>query len=157
VADTKGNAYVLGAGPTPNTGVVQSIYYAPHILAAAAGGNAVVVTFNAAVTFPSVAIVEYAGVKLPDKSASNSGSTIAASSGPVTTTAAPELVFAAGLPDNSAAANFASGGTGFTVRAITSVAGMLVEDQIVSTLGTYQATGTLTAATPWVMQTVTFK
>ncbi|MGZ3444027.1 MAG: hypothetical protein ACXVDD_31120, partial [Polyangia bacterium] len=157
VTDTAGTSYVLAAGPTTNTGVLQAIYYAKQIGAAAAGGNTVTATYNTTVTYPTIALAEYSGVTTADKSATNTGSTLAASSGPVTTTVAPELVFAAGLPDNNSAPDFASGGGGFTVRVITSVAGMILEDRIASPVGSYQATGTLTSASPWVMQTVTFK
>jgi hypothetical protein len=48
VTDSKGNAYQRAAGPTLLNGVLsQAIYYAKNITGAAAGANAVTVTFSA--------------------------------------------------------------------------------------------------------------
>jgi len=46
------------AGPTVGTKLTQSIYYAENI---AAGTNTVSVTFNTAVLYPDVRVLEYSG------------------------------------------------------------------------------------------------
>jgi hypothetical protein len=66
-------------------------------------------------------------------------------------------VFAAGIPNNCRLPNFATTGAGFNERAITPRAGMLVEDIIATSIGTFTARGTLTRASEWVLQAVTFK
>ena len=63
VTDTKGNVYLLAAGPTSASGFgTQSIYYAQNIAAANANGNTVTVTFDKAVAFPDLRIAEYKGI-----------------------------------------------------------------------------------------------
>ena len=90
--------------PSPTargSGISQAIYYAKNIKAAAAGTNTVTVTFSAATAVSSTsARLEYSGldpVNPFDVGASASGTSTSASSGAVTTTAARELIFGAGM------------------------------------------------------------
>jgi len=58
ITDSKGNTYLRAVGPTVGTKLTQSIYYAKNI---AAGTNTVSVTFNTAVLYPDVRVLEYTG------------------------------------------------------------------------------------------------
>jgi hypothetical protein len=152
ITDTRGNAYVLAIGPTTGTGLRQSIYYARNI---AAGSNTVTVTFSKAATFVDVRALEYSGLDPAnplDKTAGAAGSGTTASSGTVTTTAASELIFGAGMT----VAKFTGVGTGFISRIITSPDADIAEDRSVAATGTYSATAP-NIASSWVMQVATFK
>ena len=95
VTDSRGNNYALAAGPTAGSGLTQAIYYAKNI---AAGSNTVTVRFNTSATEPELRIFEYAGLDTAnplDQSASATGSAVITDSGPATTTAPNELIFAA--------------------------------------------------------------
>ncbi len=60
VSDTSQNSYQLAVGPTIRSGALtQSIYYAPNIAGAGAGGNTVKVTFSALASYPDIRILEY--------------------------------------------------------------------------------------------------
>ncbi len=150
VTDNRGNTYSLAIGPTSGTGLRQSVYYAKGIVG---GTTTVTVTFNQAAVYPDIRILEYAGVSTLDKTAGASGNSTSANSGTASTTAANELIFGA----NTVATSTTSAGTSFTSRIITTPDGDVAEDRIVSAIGTYSATATLSSAGPWVMQMVTFK
>src|SRR5258706_7414540 len=156
VTDTKGNTYVLAVGPTVQTGVAtQAIYYAKNITAAAATANAVTVTFTPAAAFPDIRIAEYSGldnVTTLDVSLGAQGNSTTGNRGPVTTTNANDLLVGANLVQS-----LTSGpGTGYTSRTITSPAGENLEDRVVTTIGSYNATAPLASAT-WIMQMVAFR
>ena len=149
VKDSAGNTYSLAIGPTSGSGLQQSIYYAPNIVA---GSNTVTVTFSQAAAYPDVRILEYRGVTALDVTAGASGSSASANSGAATTTVANELIFGADM-----VATFTSAaGSGFTSRIITSPDGDIAEDKVVTTAGSNSATATLRSSGPWVMQMVTF-
>jgi chitodextrinase len=157
VTDTKGNLYTRAVGPTAVGGAVhsQSIYYAKNIVAAA-GGNTVTVQFNAAVQYPDIRILEYSGldpVNPVDVTVAATGSSATSSSGAVTTTNANDLLVAANIVQTTTTA----AGAGFTSRVITSPNGDIAEDRIVTAVGSYSATATLSGAGTWVMQLVAFK
>ena len=156
VTDTKGNVYLQAVGPTVQAGVAtQSIYYANNIGAATAGANAVTVTFTGAATFPDIRVVEYSGldpIAPLDVAVGGSGTTAAATSGAVTTTTANDLLVAA----NYVQGITSGAGTGFTARVITSPDSDLVEDRVVSTVGSYSATATVSTG-GWIMQMVAFR
>jgi hypothetical protein len=154
IADTAGNSYALAAAPVSTSGVALAVYFARGI--SASTSDTVTVDFDSADVL-CLAILEYSGVSQVDQSAPGTGSGAMASTGTVTTSAARELVFGAGEPDQNATANFATAGSGFTKRAITSISGMIAEDMIVSQPGSYSASGTLDVSSGWVMQVVTFK
>ena len=153
VKDSHGNTYSLAAPTIRGTNLSQAIYYLKNI---AAGSNTVTVTFNQASAFVDARALEYSGLDPTnplDVTASQSGSGTNAGSGPATTSSSNELIFGA----NTVFTGNASPGPNFVARIITSPDSNLAEDEIVTTAGTYDATATLTAAGPWVMQLATFK
>jgi hypothetical protein len=154
ISDSAGNSYVLADMPTSTSGAVLAIYYASNI--ASAASNTVTVRLDAS-DFPCVAILEYLGVTRLDQTTAGSGASAIASSGTVVTSAARELVFGAGQPDQNHSTNFSGAGSGQNLRVITGVSGMLAEDSIASEVGTYAATAPLTRSSSWVMRVVTFE
>jgi hypothetical protein len=154
VTDTKGNVYVLAVGPTMVPGhLTQWIYYAKNI---AAGANTVKVTFSAAASYPDLRIAEYSGidsVNPVDVTAVATGSSINAATTAVTTTNPTDLLVAA----NMVMTFTASAGAGFTLRQRTPTDGDILEDRVVTSVGSYAGTATLTSAGYWVMQMVAFR
>ena len=59
VTDSKGNTYTRAVGPTTNTGLQESVYYAKNIVG---GSNTVTVKFNQAAAYLDVRILEYSGL-----------------------------------------------------------------------------------------------
>ncbi len=156
VADSAGNVYQQAAPLVTGTGLRQTIWYAKNIVASAANTNAVTVTFSGALPFVDVRALEYRGLdKLNpvDVTASASGSTVTASSGPVTTTFASELVFAAGMTQGG----FVGATGGATTRIITTPDADIAQDSVVSAIGTYTATANQSSASAWVMQVVALR
>jgi hypothetical protein len=157
VVDSKGNTYTRAVGPTiVRSTLSQSIYYAKNIAAATAGSNAVTVTFSRAATAPDIRILEYSGTdpnNPVDVTAANSGDSASSSSGSATTTNATDLIFGANIVETGTSGS----GSGFTTRLLTSPAGDIAEDQMVTTTGSYAASAPLTSAGPWIMQMVAFR
>lgn len=155
VTDSAGNIYQLAAPIVRGSGLSQAIYYASNIKAAAAGANTVTVTFNAAAPYVDLRATEYSGLTASpvDATASSAGTTATASTASVATTAAHELIFAAG----TTAGLFSGAGTNFTTRLITTPNGDIVEDRFVTATGSYNATAPLSGSAAWVMQVVAFK
>jgi hypothetical protein len=159
VKDSLGNSYALAVGPTVGTTSKQSIYYAKNV---AAGSDTVTVTFNQTANYPEVRILEYAGldtVSPLDVSSAGTGSGVTADSGPATTTAANELIFAA----NAVSTSNMGPGSPFISRLLLS-GGDLVEDRIVNVANSYDANSPLGSLSlgvlesgNWVMQMATFK
>jgi YVTN family beta-propeller protein len=156
VTDTRGNRYVLAAGPTTEADAgTQAIYYAANIVAAPAGGNSVTVTFDTAVPYPDVRIAEYGGIdpiNPVDVSVVGTGSGTTSSSGSVTTTSANDLLVAA----NYVTTGTTAAGSGYTARVITSLNGSILEDRVVTSTGSYSATAPLSSGS-WIMQLVAFR
>ena len=161
VTDTSGNTYILAVGPTVQPGpaggggLSQAIYYAKSIASATTGNNIVTVRFSAAAAFPDVRILEYSGLSPTnplDATAAAFGNSATSSSGTATTTSANELLVAA----NTVGGATKGPGPGFTSRMITTPDGDIVEDQIVTATGSYQATASVSAG-PWIMQMVGFR
>ena len=96
VTDSRGNNYVLAAGPTTQAQAgTQAIYYAANVVA---GTNTVTVTFDAAVPYPDVRIAEYSGIDLFnafDVAISGTGTGATSNSGSVTSTNANDLLVGA--------------------------------------------------------------
>ncbi len=96
IADSRGNSYLVAAGPTTSAGnATQVTYYAQNIAAAVAGANTVTVTFNTTVNFPDVRVLEYSGITPTgalDVSVGASGVGTNPSSGPATTSHANDLL-----------------------------------------------------------------
>ena len=111
VTDSRGNNYVLAAGPTTQAQAgTQAIYYAANIVA---GTNTVTVTFDAAVPYPDVRIAEYSGIDLFnafDVAISGTGTGVTSNSGSVTSTNANDLLVGA----NYVTTHSTGPGTGFT-------------------------------------------
>ena len=151
VSDSLGNTYAQAGGMITGSSARQSIYYAKNI---AAGSNTVSVVFNQAARYVDVRILEYSGLDTSnplDVTSSAAGSSVSPNSGAATTTSANELIFGAG----TTATGFYAPGSGFTTRIITGD-GDIAEDKVVSSTGSYSATGQ-TSSAPWVMQMATFR
>jgi hypothetical protein len=134
----------------------QSIYYAKNIVAASSGANTVTVTFNGSARYPDIRILEYSGLDTTnplDGKAAASGSGTSASSGALTTTNANDLIIGANVVQTGTT----GAGTGFTMRLITNPDSDIVEDRLVTVIGTYSATAPLTSPAKWIMQSVAFK
>ena len=156
VTNSAGNMYQLAVPTARGTGLSQAIYYAKNIKAAAAGTNTVTVTFNASTPFVDIRALEYSGldpVNPFDVGTSASGNGTSANSGTVTTTAANELIFGAGMTTGG----FSAAGTNFTSRIITTPDVDIAEDRFVTTTGSYSATASLSGSAAWVMQVATFR
>ena len=150
VKDNVGNVYTLAAGPVSGNGFQQAIYYAKGIKG---GATTVTVTFSQKVPYADIRILEYSGVGMLDQTVGASGASSTSSSGSVTTTAANELIFSA----NTVASYTKKAGSGFTSRIITSQDGNIAQDRIVSSIGTYFDTTSISGSAGWVMQMVSFK
>jgi len=123
VIDSRGNAYALAAGPVVQSATAShAIYYAKNILAAAAGANAVTVTFSVGARFPDIRIAEYSGLDtvnpLDVSVGAQSTATSTSDSGSVTTTSANDLLVGANLVQSTTT----GAGTGYTSRVITTMA-----------------------------------
>jgi hypothetical protein len=155
VTDSAGNTYRLAVPTERGTGLSQAIWYASNIKAAAAGTNTVTVTFSASTPYVDIRALEYSGldpINPFDVGASASGNSTSANSGSVTTTAASELIFGAGMTGGG----FSTAGTNFTTRIIT-VDADIAQDRFVTTAGAYSATASLSGSATWLMQVATFK
>ena len=156
VTDSKGDAYALAVGPTIQSGTAtQAIYYAKNIAAAAANANTVTVTFSTGATSPDVRIAEYSGidpVNPIDTVAPAQGSGSPSNSGSVSTGNANDLLLGANLVQQLTTGP----GPGYTSRVITSPDGDILEDQIVNTSGSHNATAAITGGA-WIMQMVAFR
>src|SRR5262249_37962027 len=100
--------------------------------------------------------IEYSGLDQSnpfDAGTSSSGTSNSANSGAVTTTAAHELIFGAGIT----VGGFGGAGANFTTRIITTPDADIAEDRFVTTEAAYSATALLTGSAAWVMQVATFK
>jgi hypothetical protein len=155
IGDFSGNLYSRAVGPaTESTQLSQSIYYSPNIRAAAAGANVVSVTFSVAAKYVDVRTVEYRGIATAnplDQTSQANGMTAAASAPAVTTTYSNELIVAAGMTTGT----FQPVAAPFVQRTITTPDGDTVEDQIVTSLGSYGVTAQQNGA--WIMQLVAFR
>jgi fibronectin type 3 domain-containing protein len=156
VNDTRGNTYIRAIGPTVRAGfATQSIYYASNISASAANTNIVTVTFNTAQPYPDIRIAEYRGIAAVspvDVVAVGQGSGTTSATSAVSTTSATDLLLGA----NIVAGRTKAAGAGFISRVITKPDGDILEDRVVTSLGSYSATATLTSGA-WIMQLVAFK
>jgi len=154
IADSNNNTYLVAAGPTTSAGnATQLIYYAQNI---AAGANTVTVTFSTTVAAPDVRVLEYSGIMAStalDVSAGASGNGANLSSGSATTSNASDLLVGA----NYVGGAYLAVGSGYTSRLVSIPDGDLVEDQLVSTTGSYSATSTQSPASWWVMQMAAFR
>jgi chitodextrinase len=151
VTDSQGDTFVSVSPPTSWwNGYSAQVFYATNI---AGGATTVTASFRTPVSFfGTLYIHEYAGINAVnpiDATASASGASSFMISG-ITTTTPNDLIFGAGLSDNSVTA----AGTGFTARDL--AYGNIMEDQTGTTPGPYSATATHNGI-QWEMQVVAFR
>jgi len=152
ISDSASNNYQIAVPTFRGNGMSQAIYYCPNIKS---GTNTVTVKFNQPAMFIDLRITEYSGLSKTNTfdtgtSATGNGST--ASSGFITISATNELLFGAGMT----ATTFGAPGPGFSQRVITSPDGDIIEDQIATTAGSFNATASLSSGA-WLMQIAAFK
>jgi len=141
VSDSNGNHYQVAIPTFRGSGMSQAIYFGSNVKA---GSNSVSVQFDQPAAYVDLRATEYSGVastNLFDAGSSGMGSGTSAASGPVSLSATNELLFGAGMT----ATTFTSAGLGFTQRVITSPDADIVEDQVASTLGPFNATAGLSS------------
>ena len=152
MTDSRGNTFVnVGSPVSWGTGYRAQIFYASN---STAGADTVTATFQTSVTsFGVIYAHEYAGISATspvDVTVSASGSSASLNSGTATTTSANDLIFGAGVSDNTVTA----AGSGFTSR--DSAYGNITEDRVAASLGSYAATASHNGA-KWGMQMVAFR
>ncbi len=152
VSDSTGNIYQTAISTFRGNGLSQAIYYAPNIKA---GANTVTVTFNQPAHFVDLRATEYSGLAATivfDGGSSGTGIDSNAGSGPVSVNATNELLFGAGMTSSGF-----TGPTGvFIQRVITVPNSDIVEDEVATTVGTYNATAAMNSGA-YVMQIAAFK
>ena len=152
VSDSAGNTYQIAVPTFRGNGMSQAICYAPNIKA---GSNTVTVLFDHPAVYVDLRVTEYSGLSQSnafDAGASATGIGASAGSGPVNTSATNEVLFGAGMT----ATAFGAATGGFTQRIITSPDADIVEDEVATAAGSYNATATLSSGA-WLMQLAAFK
>jgi len=157
VNDTRGNIYLLAAGPLKGTRLTQSIYYAKKI---ATGTNTVKVIFSPAAASPDIRIFEYSGVSPAsplDASAGASGTSgndAVVRTGTASTSGSGDLIFGAGITNGG----YIQAGASLTAEVITRD-GNIGEDETASQSGTYGVSAELGGygQQNWILQMVAMK
>jgi chitodextrinase len=152
VTDSQGDTFAsVSPQTTWGSGYSAQVFYATNI---AGGATTLTAAFRSSVTaFGVVYIHEYAGISAAnpiDAVAAASGASASMSSGNLTTASANDLIFGAGVSDNSVTA----AGTGFNARDL--AFGNITEDRVGSAAGSYSATATHNGSM-WAMQVVAFR
>jgi chitodextrinase len=152
LTDSRGDTFVnIGSPLNWGNGYSAQVFYAPKIVG---GTNTVTAMFRTSVTaFGVLYMHEYAGinpVSPVDVFASESGASTTLNSGAAITTSPNDLIFGAGVSDNSVTA----AGSGFTSRDL--AYGNITEDHIATSIGSYSATATHNGQM-WGMQIVAFR
>ena len=154
VTDSRGDGYQLAVGPTTIAGVAsQAIYFGANI---AGGANTVTVVFDKAARYVDLRIAEYSGLDAAnpvDVVAAATGSGASSNSGSVVTTYANDLLIGANLVQTQTG----GAGTGFTQRLLTSPDSDILEDRVVTAVGSYSATATVPPGGAWIMQLVALR
>jgi hypothetical protein len=150
VTDSLGSTYEPMVGPVTNSGFRLTIFAAFDVRA---GSDTITVTFSAApATESHLYAHEYAGLVAFDVGAGATGTSAATdgvASGFITTRYANELLFAYSQTGVVVA------GTGFTARS--TFDSNVSEDQLIPTVGTYQATATMTSGSSWTIVAGAFR
>ena len=152
LTDSRGDTFTsVGTPVIWGNGYSAQIFYASNI----AGGSATIsAAFRTSVnSFGVLYVHEYTGISKTnpvDAVASMTGSSSQLSSGTATTTAPNDLLFGAGVSDDSVTAP----GSGFNMR--DSSYGNITEDRVAATPGPYAATATHSGSR-WGMQMVAFR
>ena len=113
-------------------------------------------TFSQAANYPDIRVLEYRGIDPTnpvDLVKFNTGSGGTSSSGSGTTTSAIDLLVAGNIVQQSTIA----AGPNFKARQLTIPDGDIAEDQVVTSIGSYSATASLSGAGGWIMQMVAFR
>ncbi len=134
---------------------MQVLYYARNVVATTAGSNTLTATFDGPASWAEVRYIEYSGVSTTnalDVTASASGTSANASSGAVTTSNANDVIVGANYVQNDTP----GAGSGFTEEQYSGYASIL-EDQYVSTTGSYSATAPESPSGWWIMQMAAFR
>lgn len=161
VSDTANGAYSAAIGPTVDTpgGQTQYVFYRSNIAAANSGTNTITCTFSAsALLFPDMRVSEFSSTLGTTWSVNQSVGLAASSATTDTsgnmpaTTVSNALIYGAGYTSNS----FSTAGPGFTAIDITLTDFNLHEYQVVTSVGSYAATGNDGAGGTVVMQAVAF-
>jgi hypothetical protein len=156
LSDTQGNTYTLVGQATGSTGLGQWIY--SGVINSGGTGNAVTVTMAGPVNGLGIAVWEYSGLASASaidgtpQSAANWGTN--ATTPPLTTTNANDLIFVAATGDSN---KQFSAGTGYTLRAtFGDWPCTAVEDEVTSAVGEFVGSFT-NEAQNWVAQCVALK
>ncbi|MBS1865618.1 MAG: Ig-like domain-containing protein [Acidobacteria bacterium] len=152
ITDSAGNTFAsIGAPLVWGGGFSAQVFYASHI---AGGADTVTASFQTGVTsFGVLYVHEYSGIDPAnpiDVTSSATGSSATLNSGSATTTAPNDLIFGAGVSDNSVTA----AGSGFLSRDL--AYGNITEDRVGASIGSYAATATHNGKI-WGMQMVAFR
>jgi hypothetical protein len=151
VSDSRGDGYATAvASTTWGSNYRAGILFAKNV---AGGTTKVTATLSASVRFATLDVHEYANVDAVnplDGSSAATGSQGTLDSGPITSTGAGDLLFAAGAATGTVSGTW----TGFSVRS--TAGGTIVEDRIARTAGTYNATA-VHGSGSWIMQAAAFK
>jgi len=141
VTDTQGDSFHVDVGPI-DTGTRQYVFSASDV-AAGSPEIKVAVTGPAPVGLMTIYLLEYSGISGFSTGIGVTGSSAAVSSGARQVTSPGSLVLGF-LTDDSVAV---TPDIAFDVRS--TLKGVVVEDEVALTAGTYAATGTTDAGTPW--------
>jgi Fibronectin type III domain len=150
--DSQGNTYQPAVG-SKTEGVSQLIVYANNI---SDGPNAVTVTFNTGANYPDVRILEYSGISDSnplDVAVGSTGNSASSGSVSLNTTNATDLLVGA----NIVWTGTIGPSSGWTQRMVTVPDGDIVEDRVVTGLGSYFTSTPLIGPGPWVMQVAAFR
>jgi hypothetical protein len=161
LSDDSNNQYVpMGKNSQSGNGQ-QQIWFAPNIVG---GSNSIYVSFLSTkgncVSKPEVRIAEYRGLSTNSgwsavdlSSTQNTSSSVTCNSGNKTTTNQNDMLIGANL----AAQTTTAPGANYGSRLVTTPLGDILEDQIVTAVGSYNASGTMAASGNCLMQMVAFK
>ena len=152
VTDSAGNTYQVAVPTFRGGGLSQAIYYATNILS---GANTVTVMFDIPAKYVDLRVTEYSGLSQDhpfDAGASAAGTGALADSGPVTTSQANELLFAAGMTGSG----FNGPADGWVLEVITTPDSDIVQDMVAASPGTYNVPTSLGSA-GWLMQMAAFR
>jgi len=152
LTDSRGNPYVnVGAPVAWGSGYSAQVFYASNV---AGGADVITASFRTSVnSFGVLYVHEYAGISKTnpvDVTSSAVGTSASLNSGPITTTSPNDLIFGAGVSDDSVT----GGGSGFSVRDLSY--GNITEDRVAASTGSYAATATH-SGNRWAMQAVAFR
>jgi hypothetical protein len=149
VTDQAGDTFVPVASPTTRSTFMQVVYYAADV----AGGTTRITTQLDTAAQYEVRTYEYTGLAATplELSVVASGQAVTATSAPLTTTNAHDLLFSASTTGHGATAP----GGGFTLRAI--VNGDLDEDLIATSASTFMSSEMLDADEDYIISLSAFR